>query len=161
MRVVRSDKLMNAISDFVVKKLGVYFITPPDFDLGIVFKDSSAATPLIFVLSPGADPLASLQKYAEKKESSKRRFSWSRSRTKSCQVHWRGCQERNLGSLVELSLGCEMDGWIGKTMRRPARKKASQRLQTLVDIISFQRLPSCSSSKRCEVDNWTTIGSQG
>jgi dynein heavy chain, axonemal len=60
MRVIRSDKLMNAISDFVVTKLGVYFITPPDFDLGIVFKDSNSSIPLIFVLSPGADPLASL-----------------------------------------------------------------------------------------------------
>ena len=68
MRVIRSDKLMNAIADFIVTKLGVYFITPPDFDLGIVFKDSNSSIPLIFVLSPGADPLASLQKYAEMKK---------------------------------------------------------------------------------------------
>jgi dynein heavy chain len=68
MRVIRSDKVTNAISDFVVGQLGVYFITPPDFDLGLVFKDSTASTPLIFVLSPGADPLASLQKYAEYKK---------------------------------------------------------------------------------------------
>ena len=65
MRVIRSDKVTNAISDLVVGQLGVYFITPQDFDLGIVFKDSKSSTPLIFVLSPGADPRASLQKYAE------------------------------------------------------------------------------------------------
>lgn len=60
MRVIRPDILVPAIADFVVSQLGVYFITPPEFDLGIVFKDSSSSTPLIFVLSPGADPLASL-----------------------------------------------------------------------------------------------------
>ena len=64
MRVIRSDKVTNAISDFVVGQLGVYFITPPDFDLGLVFKDSTASTPLIFVLSPGADPMAELLKLA-------------------------------------------------------------------------------------------------
>lgn len=60
MRVIRPDILVPAIADFVVSQLGVYFITPPEFDLGVVFKDSSSSTPLIFVLSPGADPLASL-----------------------------------------------------------------------------------------------------
>jgi len=60
MRVIRPDMLVPAIADFVVSQLGVYFITPPEFDLGVVFKDSSSSTPLIFVLSPGADPLASL-----------------------------------------------------------------------------------------------------
>jgi len=68
MRVIRSDKLVNAISDFVVKKLGVYFITPPEPDLALVYKDSNASTPLIFVLSPGADPMASLTKYSEIKK---------------------------------------------------------------------------------------------
>jgi dynein heavy chain len=57
-----------AVSDFVEFKIGPYFISPPGFDLGVVFRDSGPATPLIFVLSPGADPLASLEKYAESKK---------------------------------------------------------------------------------------------
>jgi dynein heavy chain len=68
MRVIRPDMLTIAVSDFVVFKIGDYFISPPAFDLGVVFKDSGPATPLIFVLSPGADPLASLEKYAESKK---------------------------------------------------------------------------------------------
>jgi dynein heavy chain len=68
MRVIRPDMLTIAVSDFVVFKIGEYFIQPPTFDLGLVFKDSGPATPLIFVLSPGADPLASLEKYAESKK---------------------------------------------------------------------------------------------
>ena len=34
-------------------------------DLNLVFKDSSASTPLIFVLSQGTDPAADLYKFAE------------------------------------------------------------------------------------------------
>jgi dynein heavy chain len=36
--------------------------------LGNVFKDSTPTAPLIFVLSPGADPLNSLEKYAESRK---------------------------------------------------------------------------------------------
>jgi dynein heavy chain len=34
----------------------------------LIFKDSAPAIPLVFVLSPGADPLNSLEKYAETKK---------------------------------------------------------------------------------------------
>lgn len=67
-RTIRPDLLVPAISNFVVSKIGDYFITPPAFDLGLIFKDSSPAVPLIFVLSPGADPLNNLEKYAESKK---------------------------------------------------------------------------------------------
>lgn len=68
LRVLRPDMLVPAISNFVEGQLGGYFITPPGFDLGVVFKDSGPAIPLVFVLSPGADPLNSLEKYAESKK---------------------------------------------------------------------------------------------
>lgn len=61
---------MPSLSNFVLENIGEYFITPPAFDLGVVFKDSTPTTPLIFVLSPGADPLNSLEKYAETKKKS-------------------------------------------------------------------------------------------
>lgn len=34
-------------------------------DLSVVFKESTATTPLVFVLSPGTDPAAELYKFAE------------------------------------------------------------------------------------------------
>ncbi len=65
MRSLRPDKLVPAMQDFVASRMGKDFILPPEFELSSVYKDSSNTTPLIFVLSPGADPLNMLMKFAE------------------------------------------------------------------------------------------------
>lgn len=67
-RCIRPDLLLPAMSNFVNDKIGEYFIVPPPFDLGTIFKDSTPIAPLIFVLSPGADPLNALEKYGEQKK---------------------------------------------------------------------------------------------
>lgn len=59
---------MPAIANFVQWRIGNYFVEPPLSDLPTVFKDSSAIFPLIFVLSPGADPLAALENFATSKK---------------------------------------------------------------------------------------------
>jgi hypothetical protein len=65
LRVLRPDKLTTAISEFVKQAMGARFVEPPPLDIDRCFKDSSATTPLIFVLSPGSDPMSMLLKYAE------------------------------------------------------------------------------------------------
>jgi len=52
---------------FVKAELGAKFIESPPFDLEGCLTDSSNITPIIFVLSPGADPIAYLNALAVKK----------------------------------------------------------------------------------------------
>ncbi|XP_054992649.1 dynein axonemal heavy chain 1 [Sorex araneus] len=72
LRCLRGDKVTNAMQDFVSSNLEPRFIEPQTANLSVVFKDSNAATPLIFVLSPGTDPAADLYKFAEEMKFSKK-----------------------------------------------------------------------------------------
>ena len=65
LKCVRPDKITAAIENFVVEKMGQRFIEPPTFNLPACFSDSDNCTPLVFVLSPGSDPIASFMKYVE------------------------------------------------------------------------------------------------
>lgn len=65
-RVLRPDKLTVALSEFVERQMGRKYITPPPFDIGKSFGDSNCLAPLIFILSPGSDPMGALIRYCEK-----------------------------------------------------------------------------------------------
>uniref|UniRef100_A0A8D2PY76 Dynein axonemal heavy chain 12 n=1 Tax=Zosterops lateralis melanops TaxID=1220523 RepID=A0A8D2PY76_ZOSLA len=68
LRCLRPDKIGPAITTFVTEKLGKKFVEPPPFDLAKSYLDSTATVPLIFVLSPGADPMSSLLKLANDRD---------------------------------------------------------------------------------------------
>ena len=66
-KILREEKLILIIKNFVLKVLGKIFIESPVFDLKGAFEDSSSTTPIIFVLSPGADPISYLLTLAKEK----------------------------------------------------------------------------------------------
>jgi len=67
LKVLRNGKMIFQVKCFVKAELGAKFIESPPFDLEGCLTDSSNITPIIFVLSPGADPIAYLNALAVKK----------------------------------------------------------------------------------------------
>ncbi|KAI5743615.1 hypothetical protein M8J77_020226 [Diaphorina citri] len=65
LRCIRFDKVVPAIQNFVIHDLGQKFVEPPPFDIVSSYNDSVCTVPLIFLLTPGADPTAVLLKFAD------------------------------------------------------------------------------------------------
>jgi len=63
-KVLRKTKLIYSVKQFIKETLGRYFIESPPMKLKEVLTDSTNVTPIIFVLSPGADPIAYLMQLA-------------------------------------------------------------------------------------------------
>lgn len=66
LKVLRDSKLQYHVKKFVKTELGAQYIESPPFDLEGSLADSINTTPIIFVLSAGADPIAYLKDLAEK-----------------------------------------------------------------------------------------------
>lgn len=66
MRNLRPDKVVSAIQALISTELGSQFIDPPPFNLEAAFQDSKYNIPIIFILSPGVNPMSELTKLADK-----------------------------------------------------------------------------------------------
>ena len=65
LRLIRPDRIAVGITKFVFNELGNEFTMPPPFDIAKSFRESSCLCPLIFILSPGTDPMQALVKFSE------------------------------------------------------------------------------------------------
>jgi len=76
LRCFRVDRVFVTITKFVMTEMDSYYVTPPVLDFMLAFKDSTPTVPVIFVLSPGADPATDLFKLAVKLEMSGNRMKY-------------------------------------------------------------------------------------
>lgn len=65
-RTIRPDKVIPIITKLIESELGEKFVQPPPFDIQKSYNDSYCLNPLIFILSPGVDPMVSLLQFANK-----------------------------------------------------------------------------------------------
>lgn len=68
LRALRPDRINFAVSNFVKQTIGPEFISVPKFDLEKVYKETTPQTPVLFILSAGADPWHYLEQLALTKE---------------------------------------------------------------------------------------------
>ncbi|XP_058532038.1 dynein axonemal heavy chain 9 isoform X2 [Ochotona princeps] len=66
MRVMRPDRMTYAMRDFVEEKLGSKYVVGRALDFATSFEESGPATPMLFILSPGVDPLKDVENQGRK-----------------------------------------------------------------------------------------------
>jgi dynein heavy chain len=65
LRCFRVDRVFNAVTNFIVKQMGQKYVMPPVVNYQNIYDQSLPTTPVIFILSPGADPATDLTKLAD------------------------------------------------------------------------------------------------
>uniref|UniRef100_A0A061RTL5 Dynein heavy chain 1, cytosolic n=1 Tax=Tetraselmis sp. GSL018 TaxID=582737 RepID=A0A061RTL5_9CHLO len=65
LRCVRMDRVTIGITQYVIEKMGEKYVQPPVLDYHKIYRQSAATTPIVFILSPGADPSFDVFKLGE------------------------------------------------------------------------------------------------
>jgi dynein heavy chain len=65
-KILRPDKFIKALARMIQQYLGKFYLEPPTLNIETLFKESNNLTPLIFILSPGADARDEILALAEK-----------------------------------------------------------------------------------------------
>ena len=67
-KLLRTEKSLISMNLYVLKTLGQKFFSNVPATMEEVYQDTDQKTPMIFILSPGADPLLNLQRFAKEKQ---------------------------------------------------------------------------------------------
>jgi dynein heavy chain, axonemal len=77
LRVYRPDRVVNGMKRFIIDAhKSDKFVQPPTVNYEKIFKASSEKSPIVFILSPGADPLSDVQKLADDEGFSGNKFKY-------------------------------------------------------------------------------------
>jgi len=68
-RCLRPDRVYNAVKLYIIAhpKLGEKYVQPPVLNFERIYNQSTCMTPMVFILSPGADPASDIQVLGEEK----------------------------------------------------------------------------------------------
>ncbi|KEP63814.1 UNVERIFIED_CONTAM: ATPase family associated with various cellular activities (AAA) domain-containing protein [Hammondia hammondi] len=64
-KALRPEEVVHAARKYVARQLGAEFVEPPPRSLSEAFRDSSACTPMLFLLSAGVDPTEEISRLAD------------------------------------------------------------------------------------------------
>jgi dynein heavy chain len=65
LKVFRPEKLMFAFKNYVRTHMGQYYVEAQTVTMDSIYQDTDMHTPLIFILSTGADPTEALYTFAK------------------------------------------------------------------------------------------------
>jgi dynein heavy chain, axonemal len=92
-------------------------VEPPAFDLETSFEDSNAKTPLVFILSPGSDPMANLLSFAKEKQMQEKCFIISLGQGQGPRAAKMMVDGARLGHWVVLQNCHVAESWMGELER--------------------------------------------
>lgn len=64
-KVFRNELIQRSMVVYVISEMGKFYVEPPSVKMDVMYEALSVYTPLIFVLSQGADPTSTLLKFAD------------------------------------------------------------------------------------------------
>jgi len=65
LRCFRPDRIVNGIRNFVIFRMSDFYVQPPPLVYDKIYAQSNERSPIVFVLSPGADPQSDVQKLGD------------------------------------------------------------------------------------------------
>lgn len=66
LRVLRPDRVINGVKNFIhTYHNNPHYIQPPTRNYEKIYNQSDSKSPIVFILSPGADPLTDVAKLGE------------------------------------------------------------------------------------------------
>ncbi|NXM38868.1 DYH10 protein, partial [Gymnorhina tibicen] len=68
LRCFRVDRMYRAVTDYVTATMGETYVQPPVISFEDILQQSTPFSPVVFILSPGSDPVSDLMKLAERTE---------------------------------------------------------------------------------------------
>jgi dynein heavy chain len=102
LRCFRADRVMNSVKSYVIEAMeNDYFVQPPILNYERIFRQSTALSPVVFILSPGADPQSNLQALAQQQGFFPQKF-------KSLALG----QGQNKPAERLLEMGCHRGHWV-------------------------------------------------